>query len=247
MEFCPFKEFIFSPEEKQRVIGVRTENNIELFGDLVIMCTGAWTPTYIPHLREKMWASAQTVVHLQPTESDKNHIADYKMPKLCPFFADISELGWYGFPLEANGTLKVANHGPGRKVLLQTIMNKDHITPTKTEIEHIVKFAKRAFTNLDGNFKFIGTRVCFYCDTFDGDFWINRDKYYKGLVVAAGGSGHAFKFGPVLGEIISDVAENKPNIWAPRFAWREKVESKKKEGARSTIKFDDDKDIKAKL
>jgi sarcosine oxidase/L-pipecolate oxidase len=42
-----------------------------------------------------------------------------------------------------------------------------------------------------------------------------------GLVYATGGSGHGFKFAPVLGRIVADVVEGKPNSYASRFAWRE--------------------------
>jgi sarcosine oxidase/L-pipecolate oxidase len=59
-----------------------------------------------------------------------------------------------------------------------------------------------------------------YCDTFDGDFWIDRDPGRPGLVVAAGDSGHGFKFAPVLGGVIADVVEGTPNAWAHRFRWR---------------------------
>ena len=59
-----------------------------------------------------------------------------------------------------------------------------------------------------------------YCDTFDGDLWIDHDPDRPGLVVAAGGSGHGFKFAPVLGGIIADVVERQPNRWTGRFGWR---------------------------
>ena len=64
-------------------------------------------------------------------------------------------------------------------------------------------------------------RVCLYCDTFDGAFWITQDEQHAALVVAAGDSGHAFKFTPVLGEIIADVVESKPNAWAEKYRSRE--------------------------
>ena len=38
--------------------------------------------------------------------------------------------------------------------------------------------------------------------------------------MAAGGSGHGFKFAPILGEIIADVVEGKENPWSHRFRWR---------------------------
>ena len=56
------------------------------------------------------------------------------------------------------------------------------------------------------------TRSCLYCDTADGDFWIDQDPRREGLIVAAGGCGHAFKFAPLLGEIIADVFEGRPVI-----------------------------------
>ena len=64
-------------------------------------------------------------------------------------------------------------------------------------------------------------RICMYCDTFDGNFLIGHDPDREGLVVAAGGSGHAFKFAPVLGEIVADAVEHQHNKWGSRFAWRE--------------------------
>ena len=47
-----------------------------------------------------------------------------------------------------------------------------------------------------GDAPIVHRRVCVYGDSLDGDFWIGRDR--PGLVVAAGGSGHGFKFAPVL-------------------------------------------------
>jgi hypothetical protein len=43
-----------------------------------------------------------------------------RVPSLAPQFpvwgADIGKTGWYGFPANADGLVKVANHGPGRRV-----------------------------------------------------------------------------------------------------------------------------------
>ena len=62
-------------------------------------------------------------------------------------------------------------------------------------------------------------RICRYCDSLDGDLWIDRVPETDNLFVAAGGSGHAFKLAPMLGEIIADVVLGA-QAW-PRFAWRE--------------------------
>jgi sarcosine oxidase len=51
--------------------------------------------------------------------------------------------------------------------------------------------------------------------TPDGDFVIDR----RGpLVIAGGCAGHAFKFGPALGELVADLAEGTPRPGMERFA-----------------------------
>ena len=64
----------------------------------------------------------------------------------------------------------------------------------------------------------VGSRLCLYADTCDGDFLIDRDPARPNLIVAGGGSGHGFKFAPLLGELIADVVEGTEAL--PRFAWR---------------------------
>ena len=112
------------------------------------------------------------------------------------------------------GTLKMANHGVGRRVHpdeLRAILPADDA--------RFRAFVRESLPSLS-DAPIVATRLCLYCDTFDGDFWIDHDPARAGLVVAAGDSGHAFKFAPVLGSLIADVVERKPNPWAARFRWR---------------------------
>jgi glycine/D-amino acid oxidase-like deaminating enzyme len=77
------------------------------------------------------------------------------------------------------------------------------------------------------------TRICFYCDTHDGNFWLAPDPERTGLTIAAGDCGHGFKFAPVLGEIIADAVEGKSNPLLEKFRWRPDVKAgETKEAAR---------------
>jgi glycine/D-amino acid oxidase-like deaminating enzyme len=69
----------------------------------------------------------------------------------------------------------------------------------------------------------VETRICLYCDTYDGHFWIAPDPERPGLILATGDSGHGFKFAPLLGEIIADAAEGKPNPLLKKFRWRPEI------------------------
>ena len=40
------------------------------------------------------------------------------------------------------------------------------------------------------------------------------------VLIASGDSGHAFKFAPVLGALIADVVQGRPDPLQSRFAWR---------------------------
>ena len=82
----------------------------------------------------------------------------------------------------------------------------------------------------------VGTRVCLYCDRFDGDLLVDRDPDREGLIVAAGGSGHGFKFAPELGAIVADAVEGRENRWAHRFRWRERGAARTEEARMTETK-----------
>lgn len=212
IEGVRFTELI---QDGSAVKGVRTADGSEYFADTVVVCAGTWTSTLLPWLQNVIWSTAQPVMHFQVPAAE---LARYQPPLFPVWTADVGKTGWYGFPAQPDGTLKLANHGPGWPMdpTLPRIM------PAETE----AMFRKFLGESLPGlaNAPRIFERLCFYSDTFDGDFWIDRDPERPGLVVSAGGSGHAFKFTPLIGKVTADVVEDKPNKYAHRFAWRERGE-----------------------
>ncbi len=124
--------------------------------------------------------------------------------------------------------MKIANHGPGRE------MSPD--SPDRSvmpqEEKNLREFLSATFPAL-ANASIVYSRVCMYCDTNDGHFWIAPDPQRPGLTIAAGDSGHGFKFAPVLGEIIADAVEGKSNPLLQTFRWRPEVRAgEQKEAAR---------------
>jgi sarcosine oxidase / L-pipecolate oxidase len=216
-----FERFI---EDGSKVVGIVTADRTEIRADLVVMATGAWTASYLPHLSDRMWPSGQSVVFFKPDKLER-----FTPPSFMPWAGDISETGWYGFPLSKTGVVKIGNHSTG------IVPIDPHATPhiiPDNHIEHLREFLAVTIPAL-ADAPVVGTRVCMYCDTWDGHFWIDHDPDRPGLMVAAGGSGHGFKFAPLIGHVIADVAERKPNRYAERFAWRTRGE-KQKEAARAT-------------
>ena len=184
-------------------------NQTELRADWVVVAAGVWTPVLLPELAGRMWPVGQPIFYFKPQDPDR-----YRPPSFPPWGADTPRSGWYGFPANHEGVVKMANHGPGRRVH----PDADRVILAEEEA-HCRAFLAQSLPSL-ASLPLHGSKMCLYCDTWDGDFWIGRDPERQGLVVATGGSGHAFKFAPVLGGLVADVLEGVENPYSQRFAWR---------------------------
>ena len=177
--------------------------------DLTIVCAGAWVRTLVPELATSVRAIGQPVFHLRPADPSL-----FTADRFPVFGADIARTGYYGFPVTADGIVKIANHGAGTP-----IAHDDERIVTAAHEAHLRAFLAETFPAL-ADAPLVATRMCVYGDTVDGHFWIARHPTRPNLAVATGGSGHAFKFAPVLGPLIADLALGVPHPLAHKFRWR---------------------------
>ena len=202
-------------ERGSRVGGVRTDAGEEIAADRVVVCAGAWTPTLLPWLADRLRAVAQPVLHFRPDDPEP-----FREPAFPTWTADIANSGWYGFPALPNGEVKVGHHGLG------TVVEPDARGEVPREhVERTHDFLRGAIPGL-ADAPVVRARVCLYCDTSDGDFLIDADPDRERLIVASGGSGHAFKFAPVLGGLVADAVEGREGRWSSRFRWRVPTEAR---------------------
>jgi len=106
---------------------------------------------------------------------------------------------WYAVPMAGGAPgVKVATHLPGRAA-----DPRDgpfgQIDPTLED--EAAAFVRRRLPGLDPGG--LGAETCLYTMTADEDFVLDRA---GPLVIGAACSGHAFKFGPLLGEVLADLA-----------------------------------------
>jgi glycine/D-amino acid oxidase-like deaminating enzyme len=215
-------KFVSLDEGNDHAKGVILEDRQRISGDAVVIAVGAWTPYLLPFTKKFFRATGHPVFHLKPRDPE------LFSPERFPFFgADISATGYYGFPLN-QGVVKIANHGTGREMS----PDSPERTVTPAEEKDLREFLSGAIPAL-ADAPIVHTRICMYCDTHDGHFWIAPDPKRPGLVIATGDCGHGFKFAPVLGEIIADAVENKQNPILQKFRWRPEVHAgEQKEAAR---------------
>ncbi|HEX7735646.1 MAG TPA: FAD-dependent oxidoreductase [Ktedonobacteraceae bacterium] len=199
-------------EEGQQVRGVSTREGAAFYADHVVVASGAWTSLLVRDLAPFLKITGHPVFHLKPTRPEL-----FTPPLFTVFTADIAQTGWYGFPLHPREqVVKIANHGVGQELDPE----HDERVVTDRDVEQLRAFLAVTFPALY-DAALVATRRCLYVDTPDGDFWIDRHPQYAGLTVATGDSGHGFKFAPVLGGLVADAVEGKPNPWLPKFRWRD--------------------------
>ncbi|KAH7910985.1 FAD dependent oxidoreductase [Hygrophoropsis aurantiaca] len=86
-------------------------------------------------------------------------------------------------------------------------------------VVHELREHLRAVYPALADMEFAGTRLCWYTDSPDNDWVIGRVPGAPSLVLATSGSGHAFKFLPIIGSIVADAIEGTLDpIIARKFA-----------------------------
>lgn len=176
------------------------------------MATGAWSPKFLD-LRGIASASGQVLAYCKLTQEEQDRLGDN------PALLNESE-GLYIIP-PRDRVLKIARHGygyanpttvpdPGNSEenitvsLPWTKEDKPGLGIPAEGHEACRKFLARCIPDLADR-EFFNTRLCWYTDTPSSDWLIDHHPKYKGLFVATGGSGHGYKFLPVIGERIVDV------------------------------------------
>ena len=173
-------------EAADRVKGIVLQDRQRIAADTIVIAVGAWTPYLLPFTRKFFRASGQPVFHLKPLDPE------LFMPERFPVFgADISTTGYYGFPLNRDGIVKIANHGVGKEMA----PDSSERDVTAEEERNLREFLGSTFPAL-ADAPVVYKRRCFYCDTHDGNFWIAPDPERPGVIIVAGDSGHGFKFAP---------------------------------------------------
>jgi sarcosine oxidase len=110
----------------------------------------------------------------------------------------------YGFPPFGGSAVKIAKHHHADEAV-----DPDHYDRTVTASDEAL--IRRAIQDhipaADG--AMVAAKTCLYTVTPDGDFIIDRLPDATNIVVASVCSGHGFKFAPVAGEIIADMATDR--------------------------------------
>jgi sarcosine oxidase len=130
-------------------------------------------------------------------------------PPEMPIFISHGERSPYGLPVPGSPRYKVGIHRDGPAV--DPGLQERGADPRLGE--RLAAMARRYLPGFDPVPAV--TERCVYDNSPDTDFIIDRAGL---IVVASGTSGHGFKFGPLLGEWLADLATGEADQPDPRFA-----------------------------
>ncbi|KZT21123.1 FAD dependent oxidoreductase [Neolentinus lepideus HHB14362 ss-1] len=199
--------------ENDKTAGVECADGTTFMGDLVIIATGSWTASNFPEMRleEKCVAAGQSVVTVQLSQEEGD------LYRTCPSMVNY-KTGFYIFPPNKDNILKMGKHCGGHinPVAIgesQTLVSvprtlsshgDDGLRVPKSMLHDIRALLATTYPDL-AHKPFATTRLCWYTDTPDEDWVIGFYPSDSSLVIATGGSGHAYKFLPVIGNITADL------------------------------------------
>jgi sarcosine oxidase len=172
----------------------------EIRADKLVIAAGAWTPTMVPQLDVPMRVGRRVMHYMEPVVSVDDFAAD-RFPVYIFQTGPGDEI--YGFPFIGSPStgVKVGFHHRGPDVDPDEI---DRVVSDLEEEEMRELLADR-IPGIAG--RHVQSKVCMYTLTPDEDFVIDQlPNSYGRVCVAAGFSGHGFKFTPVVGEILADLA-----------------------------------------
>ena len=191
------QETVLDWEVRGDGVQVRTDRDTYTAGRLVVTA-GPWAANLVSELAAYAVPERQVMGWFQP-----------KRPELYaaeafPVFGMFTEEGrYYGFPSHAVPGFKIGRaHHLLQKVDPDAIDREVH-----PEDEDILRQAVNRYFPLAAG-KLLDGKTCMYTNTPDGHFMIGTLDGQPQVSVAAGFSGHGFKFASVIGEIMADLAQN---------------------------------------
>lgn len=163
----------------------------------IIVAAGPWLGALLPGLPVRV--TRQVLAWFDPLRAELFQQSHF------PIFMLESQHGiHYGFPLGADGEpgIKIAKHHHAN----ETVDMSNVARGIGAEDEAMIRAGIAAYLP-DANGPLLNAKTCLYTMTPDGDFLIDTMPDRPRIVVASPCSGHGFKFAPVLGEILADLAD----------------------------------------
>jgi len=167
--------------------------------DRLVVGAGAWAPSLLAELNIPFDVRRHVMCWFHPVGNTESFL-----PERFPVYlweVDSHDV-FYGFPITGKITegVKAAVHTGGDRCTPVTVERQ----VSNSDVEELRSLFRRFIPSLDGPVSAAAT--CMYTLTPDEHFVVSLHPKHPQVAIAAGFSGHGFKFTSVMGEILADLA-----------------------------------------
>lgn len=159
----------------------------------LILTAGPWAGTFLGTATCRLRVLRKHL-HWLPSRSDHP-------PARCTFLAEMPDGIYYGFPALDQRGLKVGEHSGGEVVTDPLRASRE---PDEQDTQRVRRFVTACLP--EAVWPPVDHAVCFYTMSADDQFIVDLHPQHRQVAFCAGLSGHGFKFAPILGKILADLA-----------------------------------------
>jgi sarcosine oxidase len=168
----------------------------------LVLTAGPWASELLGRLGAALSLMRQVVFWFEP-----NSAIRFRRDAFPIFIAETADGAFYGLPMVDPAGVKIARHYGAPELRasgsnLEAVIDRAILDEDEAPVR---RFAERYFPDAVGPRR--RASVCIYTLTPDRHFVIDRHPEHANIVLAAGFSGHGFKFASIVGEVLADLVE----------------------------------------
>ncbi len=174
--------------------GLALSDGSMLIADRYVIACGPWLGALFPRTVGPHFVATKQDVFFFGTPAGDERYNEGNLP----VWADHSDHFMYGIPGNEDRGFKVADDTRGAEfdpTSGQRLVSEDQLVSARRYLAYRFPGMKNA--------PLVETRVCQYENTTDHNFIVDRHPANPSVWIVGGGSGHGFKHGPALGEMVA--------------------------------------------
>ncbi|HWN71413.1 MAG TPA: N-methyl-L-tryptophan oxidase [Haliangium sp.] len=176
----------------------------------MVITAGPWTRTLVPELAPAAVPERQVLIWTQPLRPELFALGAFPI-----FNMDAPEGHFYGFPVHSVPGFKIGKYHHRHETVNPDAMDRD----CHAEDEEVLRAGIRRYFP-DANGPTMAMKTCLFTNSPDEHFILDRHPRHAQAAIAAGFSGHGFKFCSVVGEIMTElVLDGQTRLNIRRFRY----------------------------
>jgi glycine/D-amino acid oxidase-like deaminating enzyme len=189
--------------------GVKLSDGTQLEADVYVFACGPWLGELFPKtIGDLIRPTRQEIFFFGPPARNGERFTDAHLP----VWGDHGKRFFYGIPGSGRRGFKVADDTRG--AAFEPTSGERVVS--KEGLRRVHEYLAFRFPTMK-DAPLIESRVCQYEQTSDSHFLVDRHPRMENVWLLGGGSGHGFKHGPALGEVVSEMILNDRE---PDAIWR---------------------------